>query len=78
MDDVFETINSYELDFLQITEDDIILSQICDPIEKKEELTDGMCEISFGNEFDMNIDIPVSARAKMRNVDVKMFGNFDL
>lgn len=26
----------------------------------------------------MNIDIPVSPRAKMQNVDVEMFGDFDL
>lgn len=37
-----------------------------------------MHEISFINEFDINIDIPVSPRAEMQNVDVKMFGDFDL
>lgn len=42
MDDIFETINFDELDFLQLTENDITLSQICDPIEKEKELIDGM------------------------------------
>lgn len=49
MDDVFETIKFDELDFLQFTEDDIILSQICEAIEKEEELINAMHEISFGN-----------------------------
>lgn len=37
-----------------------------------------MHEISFINEFDINIDIPVSPRAEMQNVDVEIFGDFDL
>lgn len=37
-----------------------------------------MHEISFINEFDLNIDIPVSPRAEMQNVDVEIFGDFDL
>lgn len=77
-DNVFETIKFDELDFLQFTEDDITLSQICDAIKKEEELIDCMHEISFGNEFDINIDIPVSPRAEMQNVDVEMFKDFDL
>lgn len=36
-----------------------------------------MHEISFINEFDINIDIPVSPRAEMQNIDVKMFGDFE-
>lgn len=56
----------------------ITLSQICEAIEKEEELIDGIHEISFGNEFDMNIDILLSPRAEMQNVDVEMFGDFDL
>lgn len=37
-----------------------------------------MFEISFGNEFDMNIDILVLLCVEMQNVDVEMFGDFDL
>lgn len=44
MDDVFETIKFDEFDCLQFTEDDITLLQICDAIEKEEELVDGMLE----------------------------------
>lgn len=54
MDDILETIYFDKLYFLQFTEDDITLSQICDAIEKEGELIDGMHEISFGNKFDMN------------------------
>lgn len=78
MDDVFETIKFDELDFLQFTKDDIILSQICEAIEKEEELINAMHKISFGNEIDMNIDIPVSPRDEMQNGDVEMFRDFDL
>lgn len=37
-----------------------------------------MHESSFGNEFDMNVHIPVSPPAEMQNIDVEMFWDFDL
>jgi hypothetical protein len=80
MDDEFPTINLDEIDFLQFTEEDITLSQICDAIEKEEDLIDSMHEISFGNEFEMNIDNPPSPRGEVQNAEpsVEMFGNFNL
>jgi hypothetical protein len=35
MDEEYPTINFDEIDFLQFTEEDITLSQICDAIEKE-------------------------------------------
>lgn len=63
---------------MQRTDDDITLSQICDAIEKEKELNDGMHEINFGNQCDMNIEFPLSPPAEMQNVDTEMFGDFDL
>ncbi|XP_062598710.1 zinc finger MYM-type protein 3-like [Saccostrea cucullata] len=65
MDDKIGTINFDEIDFLAITEDDFTLSQICDAIEKEEELIDGM------NHFDIN---PTGANA----LDLDLFGDFNL